>query len=228
MNLEQVVLGLSLMILLFNSGMSNPVESSARETKIKNYFDRLDFSGNKPSYEVFYKAMKGYMHLKNNNLLPNERYVTIIDFTMSSNKERLWIVDMKNMKVVYNTLVSHGRNTGEEYAQHFSNILNSGKSSIGFYVTAETYFGKHGFSMRLKGMDKGFNCNAYNRAIVVHSADYVSPEFAKKNGRLGRSLGCPALPPHLNKEIIELIKDGTLMFIYYPDQEYLQKSQYLL
>ena len=124
-----------------------------------------------------------------------------------------------------NSVVSHGRNSGELYAKNFSNKPSSYKSSLGFYKTAETYHGKHGLSLRLDGLEKGFNDLARPRAIVIHGADYAREEFISAAGRLGRSLGCPALPSELSKEVIELIKEGSLLFIYGEDQDYLSNSK---
>ncbi|WP_114781332.1 murein L,D-transpeptidase catalytic domain family protein [Botryobacter ruber] len=178
------------------------------------------------AYDVFQKALIGYQNFKQRNLLsPSKSVLTVIDFTKSSSKKRMWIIDLKSKKVLFNNLVAHGRNTGEARAVKFSNAPNSYMSSMGFYVTDQTYFGKHGLSLRLNGMDKNFNSNAMSRAIVVHGADYVSEAFVKQYGRLGRSLGCPSVPKALSKEIIELIKDNTCLYIHTADKSY--KSDYL-
>lgn len=126
--------------------------------------------------------------------------------------------------MLYHCLVSHGRNTGEVMAKKFSNKPGSYTSSPGFYTTGETYFGKHGISLRLNGIENGINDKARERAIVIHGAEYVSPEFIAKYGRLGRSLGCPAVPEELSRDIIETIKDGTCLFVYAPTESYLLKS----
>ena len=128
------------------------------------------------------------------------------------------MLDLVEVKVLYHCLVSHGKNSGELMAENFSNNPGSYTSSPGFYTTGETYFGKHGFSLRLDGIENGINDKARERAIVIHGADYVSPDFVKKYGRLGRSLGCPAVPEELSKEIIETIKDGTCLFVYDEDE----------
>jgi hypothetical protein len=228
MKIKFIVPFLYLILFIFNTGFANTAINSNRKSKIIDQYHQLNFSGNKPSFEAFYKAMKGYTHLKQKNQLPNSRFLTLIDFSLSSVFERLWIIDMETMSVVHHTLVSHGRNTGDELAMNFSNVPNTYMTSLGFYITGDTYFGKHGLSLYLDGMEKGFNDNARRRTIVMHSADYATPDFIKRTGRLGRSFGCPAIPPDLHKEIIELIKGGTALFIYYPDQEYLPRSQLLL
>ncbi len=139
----------------------------------------------------------------------------------------MWIIDLDSRKVLLNTHVAHGQGTGEEYAKNFSNNEGSHQSSMGFYVTGDTYVGKHGNSLHLHGMDEGYNSAAYERAIVVHGAGYVSSDFIAGTGRLGRSWGCPAVSNELADEVIETIKDGTCMFIYYPEQRYIQSSKWL-
>ena len=142
---------------------------------------------------------------------------------MSSNEERLFIINMRENKIEHQSIVAHGRGSGNEFAKYFSNTINSHQSSIGFYHTAETYFGKHGLSLRLDGLEYS-NSNARKRAIVIHSADYVSENFIKKFGRLGRSFGCPSLPKNDYNIIIQKIKTGSALFIYSSDQDYLNKS----
>ena len=132
---------------------------------------------------------------------------------------------MNTKTILYNTLVAHGRNSGNEYATAFSNESNSNKSSLGFYATGEIYIGKHGTSLRLDGLEKGINHNARRRAVVMHAADYVSENFIKQHERLGRSLGCPALPNNLNKEIVKLIQGKSCLFIYYPSKKYTASSK---
>ncbi len=174
-------------------------------------------------YEAFDRAVRGYFELKNKGVLKNDRYLTIIDFTESSNNERFFLIDMFNQRLVYKTLVAHGSNTGEEFSQAFSNQDGSHKSSIGFYLTRETYNGKHDFSLKLDGLEFS-NSNARDRGIVIHAADYVSYEFIEENGRLGRSYGCPALPHQDYFDIVSKIKEGACLFIYYPDEGYIEKS----
>ncbi|RZM11499.1 MAG: murein L,D-transpeptidase catalytic domain family protein, partial [Pedobacter sp.] len=153
--------------------------------------------------------------------------LTLIDFSKSSNTKRLWIIDMATKTVLYNSLVSHGRNSGDEFATSFSNEGSSFKSSLGFYATGEIYQGKHGSSLRLDGLEKGINNNARSRGVVIHAADYVCDNFIKQHRRLGRSQGCPALPNNLTKEIITLIKDKSCLFIYHPSGSYQQASKLL-
>jgi hypothetical protein len=171
--------------------------------------------------------MIGYYNLKKKNLLPKDTPLTIIDYRKPSTVDRLYVIDLESKNVLYSSLVAHGKNTGDECAQFFSNEPGSCKSSVGFYVTEKTYTGKHGYSLKLKGVDPPFNTNATCRKIVIHGADYVSREHIEKHGKLGRSWGCPALPKKRSKGIIDAIKDGSCLFIYFDDKNYLKKSQFV-
>lgn len=174
-------------------------------------------------YAPFEKALKGYMKLQKEGQLAKHSYLTVIDMSISANRNRFFLIDVENKKILHKSIVAHGRNSGEEYATFFSNKVGSFKSSIGFYRTAETYQGKHGLSLRLDGLEYS-NSNARKRAIVIHAADYVSSVFIEKNGRLGRSLGCPSLPQENYEQIVQKIKNGSLLFIYYPEDHYLKNS----
>lgn len=153
--------------------------------------------------------------------------LTVIDFSKPSTEQRLWVYDLHARKLLFEEVVSHGRGSGKTLATDFSNRESSNQSSLGLYRTAETYIGKHGYSLRLDGLDVGFNDNARARAIVMHAADYVNPALAKANGYLGRSLGCPAVRPEISRALIDSIKQGGLLFAYYPDQRWLTQSAYL-
>ena len=192
------------------------------------FYDELALEGIMvlPSYEVFSIALKGYNNLKNKSGI-RKNILTIVDFSMPSSEKRLWVIDVETRKVLFNDLVAHGRNSGDDIATEFSNTPNTNMSSIGFFITGETYTGMHGLSLYLDGMDKDFNNNARSRAIVIHGADYVSLDFIKKYGRLGRSFGCPSLSLDIYKPVINTICDGSCLFIYYPDQEFLNKSSVL-
>lgn len=180
------------------------------------------------SNEVFQLALKGYNKLEAAGQLEHPGILTIVDFSQSSKNKRMYVIDITEHKLLFNTLVAHGRNTGEEYAQNFSNELGTLKSSLGFYVTKNQAMGnKVGLSLIIRGVEKGFNDNAISRQIVMHGADYATEEFIKKNGRLGRSYGCPSLPPDLIKPVIETIENGTCLFLYNPDSNYLRKSALL-
>lgn len=192
-------------------------------------YTAIDFSeGEKLNEEVFRKAMKGFENLKKAGKLPAKAHIlSICDFSLSSNAKRLWIIDTDSGKVLFNSLVAHGKNTGEEFATNFSNIENSLQSSMGFFITEDTYEGENGYSLKLEGMDSGYNDAAMRRAIVMHGANYVSPEFAARHKRIGRSWGCPAVPRELAEPIINTVKGKNCMFIYYPDQSYLASSKWL-
>ena len=168
-----------------------------------------------PKLESFKKALKGFYEMKEKGFIKKD-VLTLIDFSLSSNTKRLWVIDLATNTILYNSLVAHGRNTGEEFANNFSNVAESFKSSLGFYATGEIYNGKHGKSLKLDGLEKGINDNARNRGIVMHAADYVSDFFIKAHKRLGRSQGCPALPKEITTEIISKIGGKSCLFIYYP------------
>jgi hypothetical protein len=176
-------------------------------------------------FEVFDKALTGYYNMKHRGEVSEKPVLTIVDFTKSSNEKRLWVVDLDTKKMLFNTFVSHGRNSGEEFAEHFSNKEESYMSSIGFYVTEDTYYGKHGLSLKLEGKDREFNSNAKDRLIVMHGAEYATEDFIEQAGRLGRSLGCPAIPMEEHKEIIGAVKGGTALYIHAAYDAY--TSQYL-
>jgi len=175
------------------------------------------------NFNAFNTGLKGFLKLRAENKLGNSKYLTIIDMSVSANQDRFFLIDLNAEKIVHKSIVAHGRNSGSEFAKIFSNKIGSFQSSIGFYKTAETYQGKHGLSLRLDGLEHS-NSNARKRAIVIHAADYVSNIFIHKNGRLGRSLGCPSLPEKDYSKIIEKIKNGSVLFIYYPQEKYLETS----
>ncbi len=170
-----------------------------------------------PSFECFDIAMNGFNVLKEKGLI-QKNIITLVDFSLSSTAKRLWVIDLDKNEVLFQTLVAHGRNTGEEFAGEFSNTPESNKSSVGFYATGEVYNGKHGMSLRLDGLEKGLNDNARERAVVIHGAEYVSESFIRQNKRLGRSQGCPALPVAMNDKIISVIKNKSCLFIYHPSK----------
>ena len=190
-------------------------------------YDSLQLKDLGLSKDAFIEALKGYEVLRSSGKLNNDNMLTIADFSLPSSQKRLFVIDMGNLKVLFNTYVAHGRNSGKEYANRFSNTPQSNMSSLGFYVTGETYYGEHGLSLRLEGEEEGINDNAKSRAIVIHCADYVSEKMIETLGYLGRSLGCPALPKKYSKPIIETIKDGSCFFIYSPSQRYLSRSPLL-
>jgi len=180
-------------------------------SRIDHLIDSLNIS--EPAFNL---ALNGYYNLKSKDLLKNDSLIAIVDFSKSSEKKRLYIIDIKNQEIIKNTYVAHGMKSGVQIAESFSNRRLSNKSSLGLYLTQEIYQGKHGYSLRIEGMSKDLNDNAYKRAIVIHGANYVSEDFIQRNGRLGRSFGCPAVPMNEVNEIIDLIKNGTCLYIYHP------------
>ncbi|MGZ5242610.1 MAG: murein L,D-transpeptidase catalytic domain family protein [Bacteroidia bacterium] len=185
---------------------------------------KLDSAG--LDFEIYKKGMIGFYNLERESQI-NKPILSIVDFQKPSTEERLWVFDVKARKLLYHSLVAHGRNTGENTAVDFSNLANSNKSSIGFYVTQNLYTGKHGLSLVIDGMEKGWNDSAKSRSIVIHGADYVSEDFVEDVGRLGRSQGCPAVPQAICNGLVCTICDRSVMFIYYPDEKYLSQSEYL-
>jgi len=174
----------------------------------------------KVSYKAFAQAMAGY-----NKLHPEKKDIlTLIDFSKPSTEERFFVFDIKNKKILKSSVVSHGKNSGNNYATSFSNKNGSNKSSLGFYITENTYQGHNGYSLVLDGLEDGINDNAKERTIVIHGAAYADPSIISIAGRLGRSLGCPALPKSMNKQIIDTIKDGSLLYIYANDPNYVKQS----
>ena len=189
-------------------------------------YDSLELDNYGLSREVMQMAYKGQQKLVEQGMLNNEDVLAVVDFSQPSNKKRLYIIDTRNYKILYNTYVAHGKNTGLTTAERFSNIPESLQSSLGFYVTKTTYFGKHGLSLRLEGLEKGFNDKAMERAIVMHGAEYIGSNRLG-SAYMGRSFGCPAVPQAESKAIINTVKDGTCLFIYHPTQKYLNASKIL-
>ena len=153
--------------------------------------------------------------------------LTVIDFSQPSTQPRMWVYDLRTRTLLFEDLVSHGRGSGVTMATSFSNLPDSNRSSLGLYRTAETYVGKHGYSLRLDGLEPGFNDRARERAIVMHAAEYVNAATARAQGYLGRSLGCPAVRPEISRQVIDSVKGGGLLFAYYPDPQWLKTSKYL-
>ncbi len=194
---------------------------------ISDVYDSLHLETLGLNRQVFDYALLGHNELLEAGKLKKGNLLSIVDFSLPSTAKRLFVVDLENYKLLFNTYVSHGRNSGLQTASSFSNEPESFKSSLGFYSTASTYSGKHGYSLQLEGLEKGFNDKAMSRGIVMHAADYVCESVAKAQGRLGRSLGCPAVPPELHTAIIAAIANGSCLFMYANDNNYLQHSAFL-
>ncbi len=174
---------------------------------------------------VFQKAITGFYNLQSDGLVSMSNLITIIDFDKGSCSKRLYLIDLNQKKLLLNTWVAHGKNSGGDKPDHFSNLINSNESSVGFYLTGEIYFGSHGKSMRLDGLDQGFNNNARERAIVLHGADYVCQGAIDEMGRLGKSFGCPAVPLDLSDKIIDATANRSVIFMNHSDDDYY--SEYL-
>jgi hypothetical protein len=177
--------------------------------------------------EVLALATRAADCARRQGLLDGFHRLAVIDYSLPSTKPRLWVFDVDRGRVLFQELVAHGRNTGDQIAAHFSNAEGSRMSSLGLFQTADTYYGHNGYSLRLRGLDAGFNDNALARAIVMHGAPYVSEAIAERLGRLGRSWGCPAVRQEVAQVMIDTLKGGALLFAYYPDRKWLTESPLL-
>ncbi len=190
-------------------------------------YDSLELDRYGLSRSAFEYAMLGFEYLVESGVIDNDDVISIVDFSLPSSAKRLFVIDLNSYRILYNTYVAHGHNSGREYANQFSNKPESNKSSLGFYKTLGTYMGGHGYSLKLEGLERGINDNANRRDIVIHGAAYVSEALIRSQGYIGRSQGCPALPEKMHKPIINKIKDGSCLFIYSPDKAYLKRSAVL-
>jgi hypothetical protein len=197
------------------------------EQYVQFLYETIGLKNNGLGFDVFRYAMIGYFNLKKKDAITKRGIISIVDYRKSCNDERFYVIDLIGKKVLYHSLVAHGRHSGEIYAKYFSNEPGSLKSSLGFFVTGDTYDGEHGYSLYLYGMDKGFNDKARARRIIVHGAYYVRRSFIEQNGRIGRSQGCPALPAGPHIDIIDTIMGGTCLFQFYDDSKYLRSSSFL-
>jgi hypothetical protein len=175
---------------------------------------------------VFETALKAAANAIERGDAADPGTLTVIDFSRPSTERRMWVYDLRARTLLFDELVSHGRGSGVTMATAFSNVPESNRSSLGLYRTAETYIGKHGYSLRIDGLEPGINDRARERAIVIHAADYVNEKSARAQGYLGRSLGCPALRPEVARQVIDTVKGGGLIFAYYPDPNWLRTSKY--
>jgi hypothetical protein len=212
-----------IILLLPTSGKTLNQDTSITE----QLYTKLKLSEIGLSAEAFACAMTGWNKIKDDSLVQNKDILSIIDFSQSSNAKRLYIIHLRDTALLYQSLVAHGKNSGEEFAQRFSNQANSYQSSLGFYITEKTYIGKHGLSLRLIGIENQYNGDAMERGIVMHGAAYVSESFIQQHGRLGRSEGCTAIPNENCETIINCIKNGTCLYIYYPNAQYMSASRYV-
>jgi hypothetical protein len=201
-----------------------PSTINARSAGFFALYDNLQLGALDLSRDAFQRAIEGFLALQSAGRLGNADVLSIIDFSLPSSHPRLFILDMRNGRLLFNTLVAHGRNSGALMATRFSNRCSSFMSSLGFYLTGQPFIGRHGYSLRLEGMEKGWNDHVLQRAIVMHSAPYVSEDHIRRWGFLGRSEGCPAIPEKLRTPIIDRIKGGSCLFLYAPDERYLDRA----
>ncbi len=200
-----------------NNAFRNTLSVLSQSPQLKNKIDPL----------VLSKALSGYYSLKEQGKVNRDGILTVIDFNRPSIDERLFVIDINQRRLLYSGLVAHGSGSGENYPQSFSNAQGSHQSSLGFYTTGDTYDGKNGYSLKLQGLERGINDNAEARSIVIHGANYVSYDYIRQHGRLGRSQGCPALSIDSFQQVIELIKGGSCLFIYHGGSDYAIKSTLL-
>lgn len=211
----------------FPSLLSNSANSPVIKKIADSIYDLISLGDYGLEREVFFNAYKGYSYLENNGLLKKTGILTICDYSQSSNNKRLYVVDLIDSRLLYNTFVSHGKNSGNEFATSFSNYDNSNKSCLGFLVTGKTYSGKAGYSMQFNGMEPGINDNVKSRSIVLHGSRFVNEGIMNSRGTIGRSLGCPAVPYGIHLKIIDAIKGGSCFFINHPDESYAHNSTIL-
>lgn len=213
----------------YNEAITSTDNNTAKASGVEYYsnmlYDSLHLDRMGMKKDALMYAYKGMQKLADKGKVSNTDILTVCDFSQPSDSKRLYIIDVKNFKVLLNTYVAHGKNSGQLYANRFSNRASSLASSLGFYITKGTYFGKHGLSLKLSGQDRGFNDRAEARAIVVHGASYIGDEWL--GGKMGRSFGCPAVPSRMANKVIDLIKNGTCLFIYHPLKSYLHGSNVL-
>lgn len=202
-------------------------KAAAFAGEVNNLYAQIDLKELGLTKKAFEYALKGYYYLLDHHWLNKTNILSICDMSQSSRNKRLYIVDLDTKTVLVNTYVAHGRNSGGEFARTFSNNASSHKSSLGFYITQGTYYGNNGLSLRIRGMERGFNDRAISRGVVMHGSEYVGPDFLEMNRFCGRSFGCPAVPADESETIIDLIKEGSCLFIYYPTRKYLSRSKIL-
>jgi hypothetical protein len=222
--MQIILFYVALTILSFNMSSGNYGFASNLDSVSQN---AITLSKKAPQLNprVLKLALTAYNKASNNGAV-HKPILTVIDYSLPSFKQRMWIFDLKHKALLYNTYVAHGRNSGATTPNHFSNRNASKETSLGTYVTKDTYMGSKGISLNLKGLEKGFNDNAYSRRVVIHGAWYVEPSFIKQAGQAGRSWGCPSIAKSIAKPVINLLKGGSVVFAYYPDKNYLSHSHY--
>ncbi|MBA2711563.1 MAG: murein L,D-transpeptidase catalytic domain family protein [Tatlockia sp.] len=209
---------------LISTGItSHPVPTLKPGFDINQQLKHLSQKAPQLNQKVLKLALTAYKKASDKGAV-KKPVLTVIDYSLPSNKQRMWVFDLGKEKLLYNTYVAHGRNSGMDTPKHFSNKNSSKETSLGTFVTRDTYIGHKGYSLNLQGLERGFNDNAFSRRVVIHGAWYVEPEFIKRSGRAGRSWGCPSIAQTLAKPVINSIKGGSVLFAYYPDSYYLSHS----
>ncbi len=214
-----------LMVTLMSFNYASNIGYANAPTQIQNEVQALTKKAPSLNPKVLKLALQAYNQANNKGVV-HKRILTVIDYSLPSFKQRMWIFDLNRNKLLYNTYVAHGRNSGATTPNHFSNRNSSKETSLGTYVTRDTYIGSKGLSLNLQGLEKGFNDNAYSRRVVIHGAWYVEPSFIKQSGRAGRSWGCPSIAKSIANPVINLLKGGSVVFAYYPDKNYLRNSNF--
>ena len=206
---------------------NEPIGTNSFDPEMELIYDSLHLEKMGLKKEAFNYAYTGYKKLDEEGMLNKEGLITICDFSQSSKRKRLYLIDLNECKLLLNTYVAHGRNSGGEYARKFSNKPESRQSSLGFYRTKTTYYGGHGLALTLSGLEPGFNDKAERRKIVLHGSLYIGDNYKRWGKFMGRSFGCPAVPMQQSKILINTIKDGSCLFIYHPSKNYLSGSKIL-
>ncbi|WP_028389510.1 murein L,D-transpeptidase catalytic domain family protein [Legionella fairfieldensis] len=209
----------------FSTGIATYNPAATKTFDINEHVQHLSRKAPELNKKVLKLALTAYQKAASKGAV-KKPVLTVIDYSLPSNKQRMWVFDVGRERLLYNTYVAHGRNSGADTPHHFSNKPSSKETSLGTFVTRDTYIGSKGYSLNLQGLERGFNDNAYNRRVVIHGAWYVEPDFIKKAGHAGRSWGCPSIAQTLAKPVINTIKGGSVVFAYYPDSYYLSHSGY--
>ncbi len=223
------IISMAVLSLVSPTGPSNhssPAVTVTGGSDVKTEINHLSQKAPELNKKVLAYALTAY-HKAANNGSVKKQILTVIDYSLPSSKQRMWIFDVNKERLLYQTYVAHGQNSGMTVPSHFSNQSSSKETSLGTYVTKDTYIGHKGYSLNLQGLEKGFNDNAYNRRVVMHGAWYVEPSFIKQSGRAGRSWGCPSIAQSLAKPVINTIKGGSVIFAYYPDRKYFSHSSFV-
>jgi L,D-transpeptidase catalytic domain len=217
----------ALVLSLVMAGLAATISPSATFAAARESNSRVFAGADAIDADVLRLALNAVTCARDSGVVKNDRLLTVIDYSKASTEPRLWVLDLDRERVLFEELVAHGRGSGDNFATRFSNEDGSHQTSLGLFRTADTYVGANGYSLRLDGLEAGVNDRARERAIVMHGAPYVSDANVRSVGRLGRSHGCPALRPAIARTIIDTIKQGSLVFAYYPDQQWLKGSRFL-